>query len=77
MVIWPASTHRANWTTFSTSGWHYAFSESGYADSIISLDWLTKVLDPQTSALAGGKKHRVLLCDGFGTHESLELEVLQ
>ena len=27
MIIWPASTHRSNWTTFSTPGWHYAISE--------------------------------------------------
>jgi hypothetical protein len=72
MVIWPASTHRANWTTFPTPGWHYAFSDSGYADSIISLEWLTKVFDPQTCDRADGK-HRVLICDGFGTHESVEV----
>jgi hypothetical protein len=28
MVIWPASTHRANWTTYPTPGWYYACSES-------------------------------------------------
>lgn len=72
MVIWPASTHRANWTTFPTPGWHYAFSDSGYADSKISLEWLTKVFQPQTSDRANGKP-RVLICDGFGTHESLEI----
>lgn len=72
MVIWPASTHRANWTTFPTPGWHYAFSDSGYADSLISLEWLTKVFDPQTRDRANGK-HRVLICDGFGTHESVEV----
>jgi hypothetical protein len=72
MVIWPASTHRANWTTFPTPGWHYAFSDSGYADSKISLEWLIKVFHPQTSDRANGKP-RVLICDGFGTHESLEI----
>lgn len=46
LVIWPASTHRANWTTFPTPGWHYALSDSGYADSKISLEWLTKVFQP-------------------------------
>ena len=54
MVIWPASTHRANWTTFPTPGWHYAFSDSGYADSKISLEWLIKVFHPQTSDRANG-----------------------
>ena len=46
MSIWPATTHRSNWTTFPTPGWHYACSESGYTDSRISLEWLTRVFDP-------------------------------
>ena len=29
MIIWPATTHRSNWTTFFTPGWQYACSESG------------------------------------------------
>lgn len=72
MVIWPAATHRSNWTTHPTPGWHYACSESGYTDSEISLEWLEKVFDPQTKERAGGKK-RLLICDGFGTHETLEI----
>jgi hypothetical protein len=72
MVIWPASTHRSNWTTFPTPGWHYACSESGYTDSEISLEWLTRVFDPQTKERARGKP-RLLICDGFGTHETLEV----
>jgi hypothetical protein len=32
MIIWPASTHRSNWTTFPTPGWQYAYSDSGYTD---------------------------------------------
>ena len=24
MVIWPAKTHRSNWTIFDTPGWYYA-----------------------------------------------------
>jgi hypothetical protein len=72
MVIWPATTHRSNWTTFPTPGWHYACSESGYTDSEISFEWLTRVFDPQTKERAGGKL-RLLICDGFGTHETLEI----
>jgi hypothetical protein len=37
MIIWPATTHRSNWTTFLTPGWHYACNESGYTDSNLSL----------------------------------------
>ncbi|KAM0703962.1 hypothetical protein Q7P35_008968 [Cladosporium inversicolor] len=72
MVIWPASTHRSNWTTFPTPGWHYACSDSGYTDSKISFEWLTRVFDPQTKERASGKP-RLLICDGFGTHETLEI----
>ncbi|KAI7081406.1 hypothetical protein KC356_g9134 [Hortaea werneckii] len=71
MVIWPAVTHRSNWTTFPTPGWHYACTESGYTDSGINLEWLTHVFDPQTKARANGKP-RVLICDGASAHEALE-----
>ena len=71
-MIWPAATHRSNWTTHPTPGWHYACSESGYTDSEISLKWLKKVFDPQTKERAGGKK-RLLIYNGFGTHETLEI----
>jgi len=72
LIIWPASTHRSNWTTFPTPGWQYACSESGYTDSKISLEWLKRIFDPQTKALAN-QKPRILICDGFGTHETLEI----
>ncbi|KAG0645122.1 jerky [Hyphodiscus hymeniophilus] len=55
MIIWPATTHRSNWTTFPTPGWHYACSESGYTDSKISLEWLKRVFDPQTRKQANQK----------------------
>lgn len=72
MIIWPATTHRSNWTTFPTPGWHYACTESGYTDSEVSFEWLKCVFDPQTKERANGKP-RVLICDGFGTHETLEI----
>jgi hypothetical protein len=46
MIIWLASTHRADWTTYPTPGWHYACSDSGYIDSKISLEWLKRVFNP-------------------------------
>jgi hypothetical protein len=72
MIIWPATTHRSNWTTFPTPGWHYACNESGYTDSNISLQWLKRVFDPETKERANGRP-RVLILDGFGTHETLEI----
>jgi len=72
MIVWPAATHRSNWTTYPTPGWHYACSQSGYTDSKISLEWIKRVFDPQTKVRAH-QKPRVLICDGFGTHETLEI----
>ena len=72
MIIWPATTHRSNWTSFPTPGWHYACNESGYTDSSISLQWLKRVFDPETKDRANGRP-RVLILDGFGTHETLEI----
>ena len=72
LIIWPAATHRSNWTTHPSPGWHYGFSENGYNDSKISLEWLTRVFDPQTRRIANGKP-RVLISDGFGSHETLEI----
>ncbi|KAM3423207.1 hypothetical protein BST61_g657 [Cercospora zeina] len=72
MIIWPASTHRSNWSTHPTPGWHYAFSDSGYTDAYLSLQWLKLVFDPQTKERAM-QKPRILICDGFATHETLEV----
>jgi hypothetical protein len=72
MIIWPASTHRANWTTHDTPGWYYALSDKGYTDSYISLQWLKHIFDPETKELANGKP-RVLIGEVFGTHGTLEI----
>jgi hypothetical protein len=72
MIIWPATTHRSNWTTFPTPGWQYACSDSGYTDSKISFEWLKCIFDPETKERAN-EKPRVLICDGFGTHSTLEI----
>jgi len=72
LIIWPASTYRSNWTIYPTSGWHYAYLENGYNDSKINLEWLKRVFDPQTRDRAN-QKPRVLICDGFGSHDTLEI----
>jgi len=64
MIIWPSSTHRSNWTTFPTPGCNYACSESGYTESKISLEWLKRVFDPETTERAGFRP-RVFICDCF------------
>jgi hypothetical protein len=72
LIIWPAATHRSSWTTHATPGWHFACSKTGYTNTDISLYWVQHVFDPQTRDRAGDRP-RLLICDGFGTHESLEI----
>ena len=72
LIIWPATTHRSNWTTHPTPGWHFAASKTGYTDTEISLYWVQKVFDPATRSRAQGRP-RILINDGFATHESLDL----
>lgn len=73
MIIRSAATHRADWTTYHTPGWHYACSDSEYTDSKISLEWLRRVFDPQTRVRAGGQP-LVLICDGFDTTKQSRCE---
>ncbi|PIA99514.1 hypothetical protein CB0940_02607 [Cercospora beticola] len=72
LIIWPAVTHRSTWTAYPTPGWHFACSKSGYTDTAISLYWVQHVFDPLTRSRAKGRP-RLLINDGFGTHESLEV----
>jgi len=72
LTIWPAATHRSSWTSHPTPGWHYACSKTGYTDTGINLYWIRNVFDSQTKVQANGRP-RLLISDGFGTHESLEL----
>ena len=48
IIIWPATTHRSDWTTYPTPRQHYVCSKSGYTNSKISYKWFKCVFDPQT-----------------------------
>lgn len=41
--------------TTITAIWHYAYSDTGYTDSYISLQWLKLMFDPQTKDRANQK----------------------
>jgi hypothetical protein len=71
LIIWPAATHRSTWITYLPRGWQFARQKKGYIDTVISLHWLRHVFNPQTKAQANGKP-RLLISDGFSTHESAE-----
>jgi hypothetical protein len=47
-------------------------SLNGYNDSKISSEWLKRVFNPQPRELAN-RHPRVPICDGFGTHKTLEV----
>jgi hypothetical protein len=54
------------------SGACHCYTDTGYTDLYISLQWLKRVFDPETKERANNKL-RVLICDSFGTHETLEI----
>ena len=72
MIIWSATTHRVNWITYLTSEWYYAYFDTEYIDFYISLQWLKLVFDSQIKERAN-QKPRVLICNDFKTHETLEI----
>ena len=72
IIIQPASTHRSNWTTYPTPRQFYSLSDTGYNNSFISLEQIKQVFNPQTKARAN-QKPRLLICNGFSTHETLEV----
>lgn len=71
LIIFPGAALRSNWVCHDAPDWHFACSKKGYMNSSINLEWMSKVFEPQTRARANGRP-RVLINDGFGTHESLE-----
>jgi hypothetical protein len=72
LIIFPGSTLRSNWVCHDAPDWHFACSKKGYMNSSINLEWMSKVFEPRTRTQAEGRP-RVLISDGFGTHESLEV----
>jgi hypothetical protein len=72
LIIWPTSTHRSTWTTHPTPGRRFACSKTGYTDTQISLHWMRNVFNPLTKPRVNHKP-RILINDGFGTHQSLGL----
>jgi hypothetical protein len=53
-------------------GAFHAARMGSYMDSRINLEWIQQVFDPLIRARTNGRP-RVLVSDGFGTHESLEV----
>jgi hypothetical protein len=72
LIIWPGKTLQNTWISHETPDWHYACSDTGYMNSTINLYWVQKVFDPATRQRADGKP-RILIMDGFNTHESLNV----
>ncbi|KAF2647276.1 DDE-domain-containing protein, partial [Lophiostoma macrostomum CBS 122681] len=62
----------SNWTTYLTPRWYFGYSENRYNNSKISLEWLTRVFNPQTKGVANGRP-RILISNGFRTYETLEI----
>lgn len=72
LIIWPGKTIQNTWISHDTPDWHYACSDKGYMNWKINSHWVKNVFDPATRDRAAGKP-RLLVIDGFNTHESLEV----
>jgi len=57
--------------TTSTTG-RFSYSDNGWTNSSIAVEWLVKIFEPQTREKAAGQK-RFLLLDGHSSHLSLRL----
>ncbi len=72
IIIWSVIIYRSNQITFPIFGQQYVCFESRYIDFKISLKQIKQIFDSQTKKQAN-QKLRVLTCDNFGTHETLEI----
>jgi hypothetical protein len=62
-----------SWTTGDSLKAHFACSDSGWNDNVLSREWIEKVFDPETSAnCPHGHKRRLLVLDGFASHVSYD-----
>jgi hypothetical protein len=73
LIIFPGVDHRSNCVVcHDAPGWQFACSKKGYMNSDINLEWMQKVFESSTRERANGKP-RILISDGFKTHESLDV----
>jgi hypothetical protein len=72
LIIFPGVDLRSNWVCHEAPGWQFACSKKGYMNSDINLEWMQKVFEPSSRARANGRP-RILISDGFETHESLDV----
>jgi hypothetical protein len=72
LIIFPGVDLRNNWVCHDAPDWQFSCSKKGYMNSAINLEWMQKVFEPSTRERANGKP-RILISDGFETHESLDV----
>lgn len=72
LIIFPGVDLRSNWVCHEALGWRFACSKKGYMNSAINLEWMQTVFEPSTRERAN-RYPRILISDGFDTHESLEV----
>lgn len=72
LIIFPGVNLRSNWVCHEAPEWRFACSKKGYMNSAINLEWMQTVFEPLTRERANGRP-RILISDGFDTHESLEV----
>ena len=72
LIIFPGADLRSNWVCHRAPDWRFACSKKGYMNTAINMEWMRTVFEPLTRERANGRP-RMLINDGFETHESLEV----
>ena len=74
-MIFKGKQPETNWVpdTWELPHYLYAFSEKGWTDNDLGVDWLKRIFIPETF---DGQKHRILIIDGHDSHETGNFQYL-
>jgi DDE superfamily endonuclease len=73
MIIFKGENFQKAWVPSDMGkNWQWTSNSKGWTCDIITLEWITRVFDPETRAKANGKQ-RALVCDGHGSHVQPEV----
>jgi len=73
MIIFKGENFQKAWVPPDTDkNWQWTSNSKGWTCDIITLEWITRVFDPETRAKANGNR-RALVCDGHGSHVQPEV----
>lgn len=74
MVIFKGKLHQQALTDLLPEDWRIEWSDNGWTNNRIGLEWLSKTFEPATRDKTKGQ-YRMLILDGHGSHVAPEFDV--